>query len=391
MSKFNRLLLVIKQTAFASYTAREELAQAAGRTLRFDHARMARLRERHDTHMFQVERITKLLEQRGAHTISVMRDDVTPDHVSYADLVVALGGDGTTLIASHKLDGENGATPLVGVNTDRASPSDLATLYRSSEPFDMRRSTGHLCACTSDNVETVLDDIVFGRVAPTRLTRARVDVAGVVLPPALNDVLIAHPSPGAVSRYSVHVPRMHGRVAAHDDDLEGSRNVMSSRDRYERKQNDRDAPLWFHVRSSGLRVCTAAGSTAAMRSAGGEPMHYSSRELQFMDREPIYFDHAPPPSSGHGFYGKDETMILRWNSRAGTVFLDGAHVTHEVKMGDQISIVADAPELLLFTSPWFRRNHSNMWPDSREAMKQRAAGETDDGLLGDRDWIVDGS
>ena len=205
MSKFNRLLLVIKQTAFASYTAREELAQAAGRTLRFDHARMARLRERHDTHMFQVERITELLEQRGAATTSVMRDDVTPDHVADADLVVALGGDGTTLIASHKLDGELGTTPLVGVNTDRASPSDLATLYRSAEPFDMRRSTGHLCACTSDNVETVLDDIVFGRVEPTRLTRARVDVAGVVLPPVLNDVLIAHPSPGAVSRYSVHV------------------------------------------------------------------------------------------------------------------------------------------------------------------------------------------
>ena len=152
MSKFNRLLLVIKQTAFASYTAREELAQAAGRTLRFDHAAMARLRERHDTHMFQVERITKLLEQRGAATTAVMRDDVTPNHVADADLVVALGGDGTTLIASHKLDGELGATPLVGVNTDRASPSDLATLYRSAEPFDMRRSTGHLCACTSDNV-----------------------------------------------------------------------------------------------------------------------------------------------------------------------------------------------------------------------------------------------
>ena len=84
MSKFNRLLLVIKQTAFASYTAREELAQAAGRTLRFDHARMARLRERHDTHMFQVERITELLEQRGAATTSVMRDDVTPEQVADA-------------------------------------------------------------------------------------------------------------------------------------------------------------------------------------------------------------------------------------------------------------------------------------------------------------------
>ena len=74
-------------------------------------------------------------------------------------------------------------------------------------------------------------------------------------------------------------------------------------------------------------------------------MHYSSRELQFMDREPIYFDHAPPPSSGHGFYAHDETMTFRWNSRAGTVFLDGAHVTHDVQMGDRVSISADAPQL----------------------------------------------
>ena len=30
-----------------------------------------------------------------------------------------------------------------------------------------------------------------------------------------------------------------------------------------------------------------------------------------MDREPIYFDHAPPPSSGHGFYSQHETMTFR--------------------------------------------------------------------------------
>lgn len=109
-----------------------------------------------------------------------------------------------------------------------------------------------------------------------------------------------------------------------------------------------------------------------------------------MDREPIYFDHAPPPSSGHGFYSEHETMRFRWNSRAGTVFLDGAHVTHDVQMGDLVSISADAPQLRLFTSPWFRQNHSNMWPDRREAMKHANEG-TEDGLLGDRDWIVDGS
>jgi len=49
--------------------------------------------------------------------------------------------------------------------------------------------------------------------------------------------------------------------------------------------------------------------------------------LQFMDREPIYHDHIPPPSSGHGFYDPEETMTLRWNSRVGVAYIDGAHVT----------------------------------------------------------------
>ena len=56
-------------------------------------------------------------------------------------------------------------------------------------------------------------------------------------------------------------------------------------------------------------MCTS-GSTAAMRSAGGKPMHYASRRMQFMDREPIYHDHMPPPSSGHGFYEAEETMTF---------------------------------------------------------------------------------
>ena len=65
MSPFNRLLLVIKQTAFDAYTAQERMARAAGRVLTYDNLRMGRLKERHDTHMFQVERITKMLQERG--------------------------------------------------------------------------------------------------------------------------------------------------------------------------------------------------------------------------------------------------------------------------------------------------------------------------------------
>lgn len=91
-------------------------------------------------------------------------------------------------------------------------------------------------------------------------------------------------------------------------------------------------------------------------------MHYTSHRMQFMDREPIYHDHIPPPSSGHGFYEKEEKMTLRWNSRVGTIYIDGAHLKHEITMGDRITLSTGGPELKLFTSPWFRRNHAHAWP-----------------------------
>lgn len=312
-----------------------------------------------------------------------MRDEMTPSHVNDADIVLALGGDGTTLIASHLIPSPS--TPLLGVNTDRASLQDLATLYRSSEPLDMRRSTGHLCACTSADVERVLGDVLEGKAEPTRLARLQVTVAGKTLAPALNDVLIAHPSPGAVSRYSVHVGGGPAATAAAPDPLEaerggegqsaGSGGVVRA-----------PPPLWFHVRSSGLRACTASGATAAMRSAGGKPMHYASRRMQFMDREPIYHDHIPPPSSGHGFYEPDEKMTLRWNSRVGTAFLDGAHVTHEVAMGDRITLSTAGPELLLYTSRWFRRNHADTWPTRPMWNEPPTRGQRHVGVGGGVSW-----
>ena len=239
-SSFHRLLLVIKQTAFDAYTAQEQLARAAGRSFHFSPVRMGRLKERHDTHMYQVDRITRLLGERGVSTTSVMRAELTRDHVNDADLVVALGGDGTTLISSHLIT--SSAVPLLGINTDRASSLDLATLYRSSEPLDMRRSTGHLCACSSEDVEQVLDQVLEGALKPTRLARLETTVAGVKLAPALNDVLVAHPCPAAVSRYSVHVGG--GRAA-----------VKPSHEAEGVAENDAGTapPLWFHVRSSGLR------------------------------------------------------------------------------------------------------------------------------------------
>jgi NAD+ kinase len=47
-------------------------------------------------------------------------------------------------------------------------------------------------------------------------------------------------------------------------------------------------------------------------------------------------------------------MRLRWNSRVGVVYIDGAHVKHDIMLGDDVEMSSDGPELSLFVSPWFK-------------------------------------
>ncbi|GMN71138.1 hypothetical protein TIFTF001_054043 [Ficus carica] len=136
-------------------------------------------------------------------------------------MVVTVGGDGTLLQASHFMDD---SIPVLGVNSDPTQ------------------------------AEEVLDSIIEGRRAPSQLSRMLIHLNSEQLPTyALNDILIAHPCPASVSRFSFKV-----------------------------KGNDQSFSPLVHCRSSGLRVSTAAGSTAAMLSAGGFPMPIISRDLQYL-------------------------------------------------------------------------------------------------------------
>ncbi len=79
------------------------------------------------------------------------------------------------------------------------------------------------------------------------------------LPPALNDVLISHPSPAAVSRFR-----------------------MGFTDRFAGMDIKAQSHFSLNIWSSGLWVSTATGSTGALKSAGGQVMAFDSREMQFL-------------------------------------------------------------------------------------------------------------
>ncbi|KAJ0102536.1 hypothetical protein Patl1_04948 [Pistacia atlantica] len=280
--------------------------------------------------------------------------------ISNVDLVVTIGGDGTLLQASHLMDD---SVPVLGVNSD---PTHVEEVEAFSNEFDATRSTGYLCAATVKNFEQVvkgccwylvegrnhgglliympklntliymqqetcfiiwhcfqvIDKILDGQLVPSILSRISVCVNSEQLPTfALNDILVAHPCPATVSRFSFKINK---------DSLPCS-------------------PL-VNCRSSGLRVSTAAGSTAAMLSAGGFIMPTLSQDLQYMVREPI----SPPAAYSnlmHGLVKSDESMEATWFSKEGFIYIDGSHIFHSIQNGDTIELSSKAPGLKVFLPP----------------------------------------
>ncbi|XP_062087270.1 NADH kinase isoform X1 [Humulus lupulus] len=228
------------------------------------------------------------------------------------DLVITVGGDGTLLQSSHFIDD---SIPVLGVNSD---PTQVEEVEECSNEFDATRSTGYLCAATTNNFEQVLDSIIDGRRAPSQLSRMLISVNSQQLSSyALNDILIAHPCPASVSRFSFKV-----------------------------KGNDQSFSPMVHCRSSGLRVSTAAGSTAAMLSAGGFPMRILSNDLQYRVREPISAGEIS--SSMHGLVKSDQSMDLKWFCKEGMIYIDGSHVSYSITNGDTIELSSKAPSLKVF-------------------------------------------
>lgn len=201
-------------------------------------------------------------------------DTPSREGLSGADLVITIGGDGTFLtVARHAT-----AQPLLGVNS---SPST---------------SVGHYCAATPATFEGVLDAVLHGRASPTPLTRIRAEIDGQRVPfDALNDVLFAHRVPVSSTRYALRVGE---RVELH--------------------------------LSSGIWVATGSGSTAAIRSAGGEVCAMTDQRLQWRVREP-YVGRGEARRLLAGFTESGLEIMSRSDKNA--LFVDGHADIYPVGFG----------------------------------------------------------
>ena len=194
-SVFKNILVVVKQTPYEHYL------QLRAQGLSPVALRWERLKNRFEVHRQCVDNLVSVLQSIGVKHHVVGRQDLHRGLLQDRDLLIAVGGDGTVLNSSSFVDD---SIPVLGVNSDPTRPEELGV----KNVKDERRSRGALCAAKATNLTDVIPRILYGDIPYGIRTRLQCLVRSTYtetrLPPALNDILIAHPIPAAVPRFRIY-------------------------------------------------------------------------------------------------------------------------------------------------------------------------------------------
>ncbi|HET9957920.1 MAG TPA: NAD(+)/NADH kinase [Polyangiaceae bacterium] len=284
-----RIIVVTKRTSYRRLILEERDPRARNLISRKDPSVSSWVRA-HREHERTLETVERVLGKSGLPVLWVRRAHALFD-TSGASLVIAIGGDGTLLAASHNVD----TVPLLGVNS---APN---------------HSVGFFCAARRENFAELFEQALERRLRHVTLTRMKVVVNGRLRSSrVLNEALYAHSSPAATSRYLV--------------ELDGLREDQ---------------------RSSGFWIGPASGSTAAQRSAGGRVMPLSSKQLQLVVREPYApFDQKYRLLKKQ--FSPDQTLIVHSKMDDAMLWLDGPNRQIPIRLGDIVEFgVSDMPLTVL--------------------------------------------
>ena len=283
-----RVLVVYKKSTYQRYAGRDK--ERLQELIENSDVSVAGLLHEHEVHQETLRRAKEAVRDLGAQAVLRYRPEPMPEEPW--DLIVTLGGDGTLLWASHLAGAD---TPMLAIN----SAPDT--------------SVGYFCAGNGDDVDEVLAAALAGRLKKHRLCRMRVELDDrVISTRVLNDALYCHESPAATSRY----------VLEYGGDQE-------------------------RQMSSGVWAGPAAGSTAAIRSAGGKVLPIGSQKIQFVVREP-YRGIDNKYRLVKGLVGPGEDLKITSRMTRGQIFLDGTQKEHSVSIGGQIRLsLSDEPLTLL--------------------------------------------
>lgn len=315
------VFIVQKQTALERYTKRPlnidffEYLEKAGQSLED-------LVQAHDAHAASRTRLCAALTHLGLSHELYNLDELESSPIAFFDpdcplsgfqpkrgLVLALGGDGTLLHASHYV---GGGVALAGINS---CPS---------------HSVGHLCSIRPDTIETSLEFANSGLFSTRTVRRLKTATSRAHrLPLGLNDVLFCNRHPAATSRYQLTISGLDKAP------------VGAATDRPE--SDDQDSRSEKQL-SSGLWVAAPAGSTAAISSYGLPRLPLESASFLAAVREPY-----TPAGEVMRFpqlvlQGDSEELRIFCRMRQGMICVDGPDSSALIGFGESlhISLPADA-------------------------------------------------
>lgn len=247
------------------------------------------LADEHNQHLQCLSFVRALLVEHKADVLECFRDDISAEK-AVGRIIVTIGGDGTVLDSSRIAK----ESPILGVNSDP------------------KRSVGSLCVGTKDNFEGLFTALNAGTLSYKAVARLGGILDGRDLGIlALNEVLVAHQNPAAMSRYTIEV----------------------------------DGHSELH-KSSGVWVSTATGSTGAILSAGGHMRPLDDSGLQFLVREP-YFSAG---KVGRMFSGVSNEVKITSHMTGAKIFFDGPHATEPFFSAQTLILHSRGTPLLLFVS-----------------------------------------
>ena len=280
-----RALVVYKKSHYELYESRTGIGTLREQVRPFVRSMMLS----HDANQRTLAAVHRAFEAVGVLYDCIYRGELCS--AEGYDLLCSVGGDGTFLeVARHSV-----TTPVLGVNSDP------------------QRSIALFCAADQETVQKRLEAILAGKLREVRLARMQVAINGTPLDfHALNDVLFCHTNPAAMTTYTLRL----GDV----------------------KEAQKSSGVWF---------ASAAGSTAAIRSAGGRRLPLRSRRLQYLVREPYVAD-GSPYRLGKGLVAPGDKVELTSKTRQGRLYIDGSHRHVPCGLGDVMQVSSAAPPLRVF-------------------------------------------
>ena len=239
-----------------------------------------RVEKAHFEHQNTLENLVKELEKRNIQ-VEIKARSALDHKIDDIDLLISVGGDGTFLDASHYLED----APILGVNSATSS------------------SFGHLCLANDNNISSILDQIKIDVLKPIELLRLEVILNGAPLPQyALNDILVTHQNPAGTSRYLISI---NGHI---EEQL-----------------------------SSGVWIGGPAGSTGALRAAGGSILPVDARKFQYNVRE-LYLRPGQQKHLLKDVLDEKTEIKMVSQMRTGAIYIDGQHIEYPFKLGDELII-----------------------------------------------------